>query len=372
MRLIRLTVLLFFVLSLVYSAAALSPISVEVNRTESTDTIRSDESASFLLEITNNQEFKDDIYLSAPRSKWHISFEDYYIPLNAKWVAKTKMRAAPPINTPPGKYAIYVEIKSATNSTVKDYRYLHVFVTSTADLPDPKTELTIIEKEATDSWIKRSYSIFLNNTGETTIENEWTETFTELELYLIASNPEYSGVSDYGKNKRVAWAYSLEPGESTTLSYSVSYIPLLAGGLLLVVALILFGVYYSSSFRLTKSVRVSQEGGRKSLKTEIIVKNKTGKPQKNVVVEDYIPVPFNLVKKFITIEPDSVSKQKNYIKLTWKFSELAPREERVLSYQIQSKLRVIGKITLPPAVLTQKVRKGERQAFSTPVDIVGR
>jgi len=375
MRLLKFVSLLLPFLIIVSTASALSPITIEVN--ESKDTIRSDESANFILYITNNQEFKDEFYVSTPRSNWDMAFEDYYILINSKSVANTKLRASPPINAPPGKYALYLEVKSASNPKVVEYRYLHVYITDSIKLIEPEpeqpiTELTVIEEESTDTWLKHSYTVLLNNTGETNIEDAWTDTFTELELFLLSSEPEYSMILDYGKNKKVAWAYSLAPGDTLRISYSVSFVPLLVAGILVSGSLILFGFYYNSSFKLRKSVISSRKKGHRSLKVEIIVCNKTGRPQKNVIVEDYVPVPFNVLKKFSTIEPDLISKSGNYVKLKWKFPELAPKDERVLSYELQSKIRVIGSVTLPQAILTQKIGGKERQAFSGVINIIGK
>ena len=74
------------------------------------------------------------------------------------------------------------------------------------------------------------------------------------------------------------------------------------------------------------------------------------------MIQDYIPTPLHLTKDdFGTIEPTTIKKKKTKILLTWKFDVLEPREERVISYGMKSRLKVIGKVFLPQAILAQKI-----------------
>lgn len=377
MKAFRSLVILISFLTIFSAALAVPPITLEIEGLD--DTIASDESSTFFLSINNNQDFSDAFYVTAPRSQWDISFENYYLQIGPGQTKTTVVRVTPPLTVPVGKYGIYFEVKSGSDPSIMEYRYVHINVDETlapppvieTELPEPITELTVTEGEATETFFKKSYSVLLENTGETVIEDSWEATFTELETLLLTSEPEKSMVSDYGDRKRVAWTYVLSPGESLTISYVVSYYPILIALGLIGLALIIFGFYYSSAFKLSKTLTKSKVND-KVLRVEIVVTNKTRRVKRGVVIEDYIPVPFDIVKQFDTIEPDSITKHGSYLKVKWKMPEIAPKEERILSYSIKSRLKVVGTITLPQALLTYKRGKGKSTAYSGALNVVGK
>lgn len=380
MNFTRQLVLIISLLSIVSVAVAAPPITLEINELD--DEIRSDESATFILTVSNNQAFDDAFYISAPRSQWDVSFENYYLPITAGGSSFTSVRMSPPITSPEGRYGIYFEVKSAKDPEIMEYRYVHVDVVQTVSQPEPAvpeeepepeliTELTITEDDASVGFLRRAYAFTLENTGQTTVSDTWTEIFTDFELLFLSSEPRYTAVQEYGDSNQIVWSYTLEPGESMTLSYAVSYYSLIIAALLLFAAAGLFGYYYTSRFRIAKTITPSKSD-KKNLKVEVHIKNKTSRTQKSIRVEDYLPVPFELVKNFDTIEPDSITKHGNYIKLVWKFPELAPKDERVLSYHTHSNLKVVGTVSLPQAALIQRRGKRQARALSGTVEVVGK
>ena len=157
---------------------------------------------------------------------------------------------------------------------------------------------------------------------------------------------------------------SVPVGEEVTYKYDISYVPLAAALVLIALALIMLGFYYSTPYKLVKSVTVQKKGKEKFIGIQLALKNKTGKKQKNIMIEDYVPIPLVVSREFGTMSPTAIRKQKDKLALTWKFDELQPREERMLSYKMKSKLEVDGKIGIPAANVTQKVGKKKIQIFS--------
>ena len=67
-----------------------------------------------------------------------------------------------------------------------------------------------------------------------------------------------------------------------------------------------------------------------------------------------------------------ISKRKG-TRLVWKFDSLAPKEERLLSYEIKSKIHVIGKLNIPQASLVQtKSGKKISKIFSGKLNLTGK
>ena len=96
-----------------------------------------------------------------------------------------------------------------------------------------------------------------------------------------------------------------------------------------------------------------------------MVKNISNKKITNVTVVDYIPNIADISKEFVegTLKPSKVLvHQKKGTILKWELSEIAPGEERLISYDLKSKLSIIGNFKLPRAKVVFK--KGKREIIS--------
>ena len=84
-------------------------------------------------------------------------------------------------------------------------------------------------------------------------------------------------------------------------------------------------------------------------------------------------MPLTLIKNFGTAIPDQIISKRKGTRLVWKFDSLAPKEERLLSYEIKSKIHVIGKLNIPQASLVQtKSGKKISKIFSGKLNLTGK
>ncbi len=341
---------------------ALSPIIIDA--VSINDEIKSNEAAVFNLTLINNQNVADDFIINAPFSKWDITFSDYFVTIPAKSSELISVRLAPPMFTSEGRYAIFIKAQSQNSLDISNYNYIHVTVTEEIrpEMADSSREV-IISEEVSESWLRSSYSFTIDNTGTVLYEDSWTDIFSQLEIFLLESNLEYD-VEEYGKDRLVSWSYAIEPGESIIINYSVSYVPVLLGFLLLLGASGLFVYHYKNKFNISKTLTRRKS----SILIQLSVKNNTNVEQKNVRVEDVVPHPLKVVREFGTVVPSQIVRGKNGTQLVWKFGSLAPKEERLISYEVRSEIHILGRLQLPQARLTQ----GKVKLFSGKTQITGK
>lgn len=342
------------------SSFALSPVLMDAESIDSE--ISSNEAATFKITLMNNQNHRDTLRLSAPQSKWDVTFSDHFVEVPAKGQREISVRLAPPVTITEGKYAVYLKVASTENSEVSNHEYVHVTVTEVHEETREIREISVSEN-VQEGLFGKSYSFDITNTGNVLYSDEWTDIFTSFDMALLTSNLEYDSLP-YGSETKVTWAIDLEPGETMTIAYSVSYYPVLIGGILLLLAVFLFITNYLNKFSVVKELRQ----GADTILVNVSIKNRTNTEMKNVKVEDMIPKPLKLVRDFGTVIPNSLVNAKNGTKLAWKFDTLAPKEEIIITYQVKSSMHVVGNLQLPQAKLTQ----GKTNVFSGNVKIIGK
>jgi len=141
------------------------------------------------------------------------------------------------------------------------------------------------------------------------------------------------------------WEDSLEPAETFIVSSSTNYtMPLLI--LVFIVAIAVFvNIMLRTNIILKKKVSfVRTRGGEFALKVSVYAR--ANKSCENIQVIDRLPGITTLYEKFGT-KPDTIDNSGR--RLVWKISRLNAGEERVFSYIIYSKIKVVGRFELPSA-----------------------
>lgn len=164
------------------------------------------------------------------------------------------------------------------------------------------------------------------------------------------------------------WIVNLKPGESTTIIKTENYRYLILIIFLVLLTIILYYVYRSSVLGLKEIVALhNNEGGSSAMKIRIFVKNRSSKTLDGVTVIDTIPRIAEYEKKHYlgSMSPTKVVSSGNKNLLKWELDVLEPFEERILVYNIKSKLRIIGKISLPNAKIKYLLSSGKEKTVLT-------
>ncbi len=359
MKLIKAVFCLAIFLSVFSTVLALPEIITDVNVV--TDEISYNGIAEFELEITNNQDISERIYIPPPRSKWTISLDKYIIELEPHETKTITLYAMPDENVKKGKYSIYIQLKAMENKEASKYQYFHVKVTE--EMPDYLKSVSVsreIKEEAVTkkSFLRETHEVNLTNVGKVPVEDFYYIEVSTLESFFIKAEPrEYEEVAS-PEGKTFVWQYNLKPGESYIIHYSISYIPLIIAVVLIFAAAILLFSFYQSKFILEKEIilhKRNEERKKHTIKIKLCLKNKTAKKQTNVVIKDSVPNPLVLTGDFGTVEPTAIKRESNKTDLVWRFDVIEPYEERIVTYEMRSSLKLIGRILLPKAILEHKV-----------------
>ena len=92
------------------SSFALSPVLIDAEAIDGE--ILSNEAATFKITLMNNQNYRDTLRLSAPQSKWDVTFSDHFVEVPAKGQREISVRLAPPTTINEGKYAVFLKVAS--------------------------------------------------------------------------------------------------------------------------------------------------------------------------------------------------------------------------------------------------------------------
>ncbi|MBW2977221.1 hypothetical protein KY331_00085 [Candidatus Woesearchaeota archaeon] len=193
-----------------------------------------------------------------------------------------------------------------------------------------------------------------------------------IEKWFTSSIPKAKYFKE-AEERFIGWDLELAPGESKTIFITVSYRPIFYIIALIVAAIVLY-VFYKSPVNIKKEVSEVnlKEGGISQIRVMLEVKNSSKKSVSNVSIIDYVPNIADVEKTYIegTLKPSKTlqHKERGTI-LKWELPELAPGEERLVSYNVRSKLSILGNFKLPRAKVKFKHRKKEHVSYSNTIGI---
>lgn len=219
-------------------------------------------------------------------------------------------------------------------------------------------------------------SSFLKSTLIVTYSNEGNVKNTQTVKIPISSFASMFTKTDSTLTKEKGFLTAdieLAPNESISVSAttnyrSIFYIIAIIAGLLIVYLL------FRKRLKVRKNVAnvSTEEGGISQLKIMIDIVNTSGKELKDVKVVDVVPSLAEVKKEFAegTLKPSNILKHssKGTI-LKWNIPELAPGEERLISYDIRSKLSILGSFNLPRVRIKYSKDGKEKIIFSNSVGV---
>lgn len=265
-----------------------------------------------------------------------------------------------PANTPPGKYNVLLDVfKDGIN------------IGQLKKVVEILGKAKVVADESTvKGFLSETHFIQLKNIGNIQITNSYLVDVPSWQRIFIQTKP-HATVAKYGNLAEFAWPYKLGVEEATNVSYTISYVPLLAALLAMLVVLYSLGWYFRQEISILKEV--TNETDSKSMKIKLTIRNHAPLVQSNIIVEDAIPTPLKLTKEFATVHPTVMKREAGAMKVLWKLGAVYPGEERVLAYNVKSSLPLLGNFILPPAKVRVKIdRKIPKQYLSNRVAVSGK
>ncbi len=255
---------------------------------------------------------------------------------------------------PPKIYQVTLEVYDENGEKVKVLNETFEVVAN--------EEIDISQKEM-ESFLERAVEIKISNRGN--VENI-------RKIYSNASNPWlvfYFGPKAERINDKYLWELSIAPGETKTIIYKEFYWYKVA----IIFAIIAIAIYLKFfcvwGVRVRKSIIYSPPA-REGKTIGVCIELKTSKPLKKIVVRDFVPPSFELVKSFETTKPMRKELEEG-VELIWKVRSMRTGEERVFHYKVKPKIGVIGKIKLPRACAKFEIEGKEVQKKSNFPELEG-
>jgi hypothetical protein len=189
---------------------------------------------------------------------------------------------------------------------------------------------------------------------------------------FTSTNPESTLIKEDG-NRFLVVDLELGPGESKTMKVTTNYRSIVYV-LVFIIAILILMYVTRSPVKIRKGIAEikTKEGGISSLKIILQTTSLVKKPIKNVTIVDYVPSIAHLEKEFIqgTLKPTKILKsEKKGTILKWEIGELGPKEDRLISYNISSKLSIIGSFRLPRAKVLIREKNKEKHVYSNSLGV---
>ncbi len=212
----------------------------------------------------------------------------------------------------------------------------------------------------TRGFLSTTVEIVRENEGNTEISKSVSFPVTSFQKLFTTTDPKGKFVSDEN-GMRYEWEFTVPPGSIYRITVKTDY-RWLFFSLVALLLIIIFVIYLKrrnvsvkkSVFKITES-----KDGVTELKILLHVKNKTHKEIYNLKIIDLLPKVIKPESDFGTLKPSKIQQGTAGMRLIWEIDKLDPGEERIISYKVSSKLPLVGKMMLPPA-LVQHYGKGKR------------
>jgi hypothetical protein len=223
-----------------------------------------------------------------------------------------------------------------------------------------------------------SYSSFFKTTTKYTVTNDGNvqDTFssehpTTLLRRFFTNSDADSTVSEDGK--ALVFSATLQPRESMTVEVVENYRLLVIFGFVVVLCIVAYFVFRSPVvMRKEAQIRGGDAEGVSELRIRLHVKSRGARAIHNIHVVDKISSMADIAKEVAlgTLQPTKIVKKPNHGTLVrWDLDTLEPFEERIISYTMKTKLKLIGDVYLPAAKVKFDQRGHERTAYSNEVNI---
>jgi hypothetical protein len=262
----------------------------------------------------------------------------------------------------PGKYKLTAKVIFEGKSYAEEVKNFEILRYYAVD------NTTRVQKELFKT--TTTYDFVNNGNAKEEIEKRVGTTF--FRNFFITEDPAATKMREGGKAELV-WTFSLQPTETMSIVTVENYrIPVFVIAVIIVLIIIYFLV--RSPIVCNKDVHLTPtKEGVSDIKVKILVKNRTSLRLSNIRVIDRIPGIAELVhsEKVGTLNPTKVIRDsKRGIIVRFDLHQLDPFEERIITYNIKSKLKIIGGLSLDPAKVKFETSKGiERKTYSNAIDI---
>lgn len=305
-----------------------------------------------------------------------LDLEDVVLEMESRLVDKTEFHFAvkpyetktlevvPNINlyAAPGNDSIKIKIV-ANEEVVKEYKKDAEILT--VNLPYESN------MSAVNSFLKSWYYYTIHNPSNIVQAEPFKLSTTYFDRLFTWTKPK-AKISHEGGHF-IAWG-PLPPGQTIDAVLVRSYRPIVYIAIVLIILLCIY-YYFKPDLLISKEALrvVVKEGGFSESLVRLNIKNTSGSKLENVRIFETIPTIAEYVKeeKLGVTAPASIRQYDiTGTRLEWVFDELGPREERVITYKMISKLKVLGKFKVKPTEASYMKKGKLKTCFSDSLTLI--
>lgn len=202
------------------------------------------------------------------------------------------------------------------------------------------------------------------NEGNSNSIEKYQKTFSWWQKLFTDATPNPTSIIRDGQGYVYTWEFELSPKETYNITIVTSYRGFFWTTIAILV--LVFIIYYITKRDISIRKRIvsikKEQDGTSSVKVMIVVKNKSMSTIRNIKVLDRVPSTVDMPAEFGTMHP-KVNKYPRGAELIWEIIALSRGEERIFTYKVRSKFKVIGSQTLPVAIA--KYIRGARTLIVT-------
>ncbi len=235
-------------------------------------------------------------------------------------------------------------------------------------------EYTNIEKETIpkNGFLKVKNQVVFTNTGNSEYTGVVETETTPFRSLFTLTDPKGKIVAKDG-GRYIQWSAELGPGESKTFVVDENYTVMLVLAILIVIGVLVYYIYKSPLVINKEASNIEKrEGGISDFKVVLTITNRGSVPIKDIAVSDKIPKIADVERELSigTLQPTKILKHdKKGTLIKWIIDDLAPGEERVITYHIKSILTILGEFNLPAATARFTFKDNQRTAKSNSLTI---
>lgn len=262
-------------------------------------------------------------------------------------------------DVPPGEYRLRVNVYMEGGETPISSFDSSFNVVSYSNVEE--------QQEQNNSLFKDEYRVELTNNGNAPEVYTYDVPASFFErLFISASSPAETVTANGETVKR--WTFNLAPGETATFTYQENY-----RGLVYTIIAVMIGTalyfYLRSPVVVTKEATVvERRGAPGKVKVHLYIRNRSRNKVFNIALNDTVPslLSYKENTSIGYLSPSQVKqRKKGKTRLNWDIQSLDPLEERILVYEAEPRLEVLGQVDLPSAQASFEDSEGNTRTYES-------
>ncbi len=264
--------------------------------------------------------------------------------------------------TPEGDYQTNVKVELEGHTLVNEY--LAYKVQEYQDLKEVVTPQR--------GFLISGETITQTNEGNSKVSSSVSRQFSWMQYKFSTFSEQPTKTTENSQGFFVEWGFSLSPGEAKTVSYTINYRSIFV--FILLIALV---IYLWHRFRSRNTLVVDKKvlamhteaGSVRVIKVVLNIKNRGGTTINNVRLIDRVPGVIKAPTQYGAVKPGTVKATPQGTTMVWDFAAVRPREERIITYRLEGRIQLLGKVVLPGAAASYSISGRHVSARSSSVSL---